>query len=438
MKKVLPGVATVLFAGVSCGRATIDSSPVDGQGALPTAGASGTGGTSTTSSASKRGPLDSATTSAACGDLQHDAELWRRALGDVDALTYTSVATDDAGDVFVASPSAGTTKLNATGDVEWSKPFGSMVAANGGTDVYLAGTFSEGLGVGSCRTGAIGEMDAYVVKLDASGTVLWCSALGASESVTGFAVDPLGRAVVSGPGLGTVALDERGGVEWQRSLSGAVAMDSTGDVLVTGALTGSADFDGEVLESAGGEDVFVAKLDAEGNVVFANRFGDAGVNQTGQGIAVDSHDAILVSGVADGSIDFGGGAITVDAHRCPEETWCKASGFIVKFDASGGYVWSRSRFPVRSLPGIASDSKDEVLVSGAYPGNVPPYRLPLLVEFDSSGEDVARTVRPMSAVTDAGSGYGVAFDRCDNALWSLSAPPVPSMDTRSFLTKLTP
>jgi hypothetical protein len=90
------------------------------------------------------------------------------------------------------------------------------------------------------------------------------------------------------------------------------------------------------------------------------------------------------------------------------------------------------------MPGIASDSHGNVIVSGAYPGNVPPYRLPLLVEFDSAGNDVTRTIRSKSTLTDAGAGFGVAFDPCDNALWSLTAPPSPSMNAPSFLAKLSP
>jgi len=79
-----------------------------------------------------------------------------------------------------------------------------------------------------------------------------------------------------------------------------------------------------------------------------------------------------------------------------------------------------------------------VLVSGAYPGNVPPYRLPLLVELDTDGSDVERPFYVGNATTDAGAGHGVAFDSCDNLLWSFGAPPEPSATSRSFLAKLAP
>jgi hypothetical protein len=215
-------------------------------------------------------------------------------------------------------------------------------------------------------------------------------------------------------------------------------VDSQGNVIVAGAISGTADFGDATLESAGGEDVLVAKLDPRGNYVFAHRYGDAGTVQRGEGVTVDGSDDILVSGVADGSVDFGGGAITARPATCPEETWCRQSGFIAKLDSSGRHVWSRSRFPVRSLRGIATDSRGDVLVSGTLPGNAPPYRLPLLAEFDPDGNDVARPFYTASAVTDGGAGYGVAFDQCDNALWFVTVPPVPSDRAEAFLAKLAP
>jgi len=376
---------------------------------------------------------------AGCGASSPRSPVWRLGLGDVNVLAATSVATDDRGDAFVASTARGVVKLDPSGNIAWSKPFGELVAA-GNSSVYVAGAFSDQTMLDECRLAPVDGTNVYLATLDTNGNVVRCTALGsgASGSVTGLAADPNGGAIVSGPGLGTVKLDPEGHVQWRQSPSGAVAVDTRGNALVTGALTGSAAFGDVTLVSAGGDDVFVAKLDTNGRYVFALRFGDAGTTQSGQGVTSDPAGDVLVSGVADGSIDFGDGAIEIASEACPSEGGCRLAGFVAKLDASGTTLWSRSLGSVRSLPGIASDSHGNVLSSGAYPGNAPPYRLPLLVEFDAAGNELRPPISPEADSTDIGAGYGVAFDHFGDAFWAMNVPPAPGATARSLLTKFGP
>lgn len=374
------------------------------------------------------------------GMPRNGAEVWRQSFGENDALTLSSVASDPDGAAFIAWAGGETFKVAPGGGIAWSKSFGSLVATDRHGNAYVAGTFAGTLDLQTCTLVANSGSDVYVVKLDTSGAILDCTALGGEgeDTVTGLAVGPDGNPVVSALGLGTVKLSA-GRPLWTSELAGHVAVDSQGSVLVTGALTGRVVLRSERLESAGGEDIFVIKLDADGDYVFGLRFGDAGLAQHGDAVTIDPWDNVFVSGVFDGSVDFGGGVLTVSTRSCPAETWCEQAGFVAKFDSAGRHLWSRTRTPVRSLSGIASDSHGNVLVSGAYPGNVPPYRLPLLIEFDSAGNDVVRSERlETGSSTDAGVGHGVAFDPCDNALWSLSLPPAPNANARSFLAKLAP
>lgn len=88
----------------------------------------------------------------------------------------------------------------------------------------------------------------------------------------------------------------------------AVAVDSNGDVIVVGDLGGSADFGGGPILSGGSTDVFVAKLKADGKYLWAKRFGD-GASQSAFGVAVDTSGNIAVSGSFQGTLDFGVGAL---------------------------------------------------------------------------------------------------------------------------------
>ncbi len=74
--------------------------------------------------------------------------------------------------------------------------------------------------------------------------------------------------------------------------------DSQGNVYVTGMFYGTASFGPYVLNSTGGPDLYVAKLDPEGNWLWAVRAGNsvsASVT-TGNGIAVDGSGNVYVGG----------------------------------------------------------------------------------------------------------------------------------------------
>src|SRR5205814_1754525 len=89
----------------------------------------------------------------------------------------------------------------------------------------------------------------------------------------------------------------------------SIAVDGEGDVLVTGEAAGNVDFGGGPLGDAGiGFDIFVVKLDSTGSHLWSKRFGDA-ANQGGAGIAVDAAGGVLVTGFLAGTADFGGGSL---------------------------------------------------------------------------------------------------------------------------------
>jgi hypothetical protein len=210
-------------------------------------------------------------------------------------------------------------------------------------------------------------------------------------------------------------------------------VDAAGNVLVTGAFSGTTDLGGGPLTSAGGRDIFVAKLDTEGGHVWSARFGDAAANQEGQAIGADAAGNILISGVFDGQVDFGTGPLS--AASCPKEVWCLTSGFVVKLEAGGRALWGTARGPVRELSGIAADVDGNVVVSGAEPGGVPSYRMPLLLVFDSEGDELwERGEWPLSGV---GAGRRVAVDPCGDLLWSLSVRPSLDSNEHAYLAKLT-
>ena len=130
-------------------------------------------------------------------------------------------------------------------------------------------------------------------------------------------------------------------VVWATSAGGegldygqAVAVDAAGYSYVTGAFYDSATFaDGEgALTSAGGSDIFVAKYDSSGDLVWANSAGGTSAD-VGYGIAVDADGNSYVTGSITGVATFG----TVQIFGLGAE-----AVFVAKYDSSGNLVWVNS------------------------------------------------------------------------------------------------
>lgn len=86
-----------------------------------------------------------------------------------------------------------------------------------------------------------------------------------------------------------------------------IAVNLSGNVLTTGYIEGVTDFDpseGELnLTAVDEEDIFISKLDGEGNLVWARRIGDEN-SEVGYGIDTDGEGNVIVTGSFQGSVDF--------------------------------------------------------------------------------------------------------------------------------------
>jgi hypothetical protein len=91
-----------------------------------------------------------------------------------------------------------------------------------------------------------------------------------------------------------------------------VAVDSLGEIAIAGYMQGSVDLGTGSLASAGGSDIFVAKYTAGGVPLWSRRVG-ASQDDRAQGIAVDGSGNVYVIGTFQGTVDFGGGAVSSTA-----------------------------------------------------------------------------------------------------------------------------
>jgi len=337
--------------------------------------------------------------------------LWSKRFGDAVAQTASRVAVDAQGNVAILGDfagkvdfgggvltSAGATdvflvKLDSNGAFLWAKSFGNNLAQNGfdvafapNGDVVFTGTFLGAINLGGGALTSAGAADLFVARLDPAGTFLWGKRFGdaVGQAGKGIAVDGQGNVILVGDIAGTVdfgggALISAGGTDvgvikldpagthiysklfgnTAAQTVSRVAVDSVGNLLLTGSAAGKVDFGGGLLSSVGGTDIFVAKLTAGGVHLWSKLYGAAG-NQDGRDIAVDPGGAVLVAGDFTTTADFGGGVLTSAGVT---------DGFLVKLDPFGAHVWSKRLGDVvaQSVAGVAAD-KTGVFAAGTFAG----------------------------------------------------------------------
>jgi hypothetical protein len=293
--------------------------------------------------------------------------LWSLALGT--SAGAWGVSVDSSGDPYVSGSFSGTlalgsvtltsaggndafvAKLDPSGNVLWARSFGGPgdddgygIALDATGAAYVAGRFSNSVAFDSSHTlTSAGDTDAFVLKLDSSGNVVYATQAGGIGHDTGIdvAVDGSGQAYVTGYFSGTASfgsinltsagayagyigqLDGTGNFTWVRPMGGpaatdqsfaqtqGVALDSSGHVFATGTFTGTTAFgdtgDGAgatTLTSIGPTDAFVTSLNAAtGQFLWTEQLGGASSHTHGYGLALDAAGNVYSVGVFGGQGD---------------------------------------------------------------------------------------------------------------------------------------
>jgi hypothetical protein len=139
-----------------------------------------------------------------------------------------------------------------------------------------------------------------------------------------------------------------------------VAADAQGNVLVIGTFTGTIDLGSGPLVSAGGTDIFLAKLDPTGNAVWSKRFGDA-ADQVGGAVAVDPGGSSYITGSVKGTVDFGLGPLSNAGDPLTDT-------FVAGFSPSGTAMFSKRYAATFAQAGtaIAVNAAQEILLGGTF------------------------------------------------------------------------
>lgn len=322
----------------------------------------------------------------------------------------------------------------------YSKASGNSIVVDASGNVYTTGFFESTVdfdpGIGVFELSAIGSNDVFVSKLDPSGNFLWAKQFKTESYTSSIAVDASGNVCITGDFSGTVdfdpaagtsntfyligggmfvcKLDSSGNFLWAKRIAStypeSIALDGLGNVYTTGYFFGVVDFDPGAgileLSSAGGSsysDIFISKLDASGNFVWAKQFNGAATQyRRSNSIAVDVVGNVLTTGNFSGSVDFDPSVSTF--------TLTDGGAFISKLDASGNFVWAK-QFAASSGGAsggtITSDASGNVYIAGGFKGTV---------DFDPSTDIFNLTVSiPDGSDSDA---FISKLDASGNFLWA--------------------
>jgi len=320
--------------------------------------------------------------------------------------TVNLVSSGGFADIFVL-------KLDTNGNFIWVKQFGASSVDDDAiglyidnlSNVYITGYFNGTVdfdpGVGISNLTPTGSSDIYILKLDASGSFVWAKKMGGTlvDQGRGIYVDGLGNVFTVGvfrgtadvdPGASTInltsagsddifisKLDASGNFNWAKSIGStgidfaySISVDASGNIFISGHFNGTVDFDPGVgisnLTSAGGDDIFVCKLDATGNYSWAKRMGSASTDIAYASI-VDASGNFQMTGIFSGTVDFDPGATTTNFTSAG-----LTDIFVCTLDASGNFLRAKTIGGIGNDAGksIAVSSSGSSYISGDYSGTV--------------------------------------------------------------------
>lgn len=148
-------------------------------------------------------------------------------------------------------------------------------------NTYITGHFRQTVDFGGGNITSGGHRDIYVLKVDSTGAFVWVQTYGSTSNLADRGLD--------------------------------IDIDSSSNVYITGYFQGTVDFGNGDITASGGSDIFVLKLDSSGAFQWVYTAGGAG-NDNGKGIAVDTDGNILLTGIFSQTVDFGGGTVSSEGE----------------------------------------------------------------------------------------------------------------------------
>lgn len=196
-------------------------------------------------------------------------------------------------------------KLDATGNLEWRRYFGGtnndrifkVLQAHDGNFLLIGSSESDDFDVNNGN----GSYDVWVIKIDTKGSMLWEKSFGGSGIDNGHAAVKTndGNYLIAGTAISTdgdisnskgnsdawiIKINDSGKLLWEKSFGGsnfdaAWAIDSGKGIFSSYIIAGnSKSSDGDITSNNGENDFWVLKIDTTGKLLFEKSLGGSGLD----------------------------------------------------------------------------------------------------------------------------------------------------------------
>ncbi|RZJ61589.1 MAG: T9SS type A sorting domain-containing protein [Flavobacterium sp.] len=330
--------------------------------------------------------------------------VWAKKIKNNSTATFPSCGIDQNDNIYISGPFGATVdfnpaeainsltssggddsfilKLDSQGNFVWVK---NMTVSSDSSEWIVdikvmpdGSSYSAGYYYGTVTTGTTelvsnGLYDAFVLKMDASGTISWIKGFGSPQGDAAFGIEADANGNVYATGIFSesmnfimgsviatitsagyndmfiVKIDTAGNFVWAKGLGGtaddratSVALDVSGNVYVAGnyksdSITyGQGGDSATLVNSAGSDsDIFIAKIDSDGNYLWAKSIGADGYDSA-ESIAVDSFGKVYTTGSFSKTVDFDQSAATANLTA----TGVLSQTFIYCLDTEGSFVFA--------------------------------------------------------------------------------------------------
>lgn len=270
---------------------------------------------------------------------------------------YTSINLSDTatfhsvnGDTTLTTKGGAIFKLNSSGDFIWSKHFFAQTLSlkvDKNLNIYSVGFFSDtvdfdpGAGIANLIS-SFRSIDIFIQKLDSLGDFIWAKKMGGRYTDEGLTIclDKSGNIFTSGyfkgtvdfnPGSGIASLTSNGNEDifiqklnnsgdflWVKQIGGtsfdhglSIDIDTLGNLYTTGFFINTVDFDPSastfyLSTPAFTSNIFIQKLNNDGNFKWAVKMGGATQTDGGRGFSLttDNDGNLYTTGFFYGLVDF--------------------------------------------------------------------------------------------------------------------------------------
>lgn len=293
--------------------------------------------------------------------------LWSKQLGGSKSESLSSIDTDSSGNIYITGSFGNTITLGTT----------TLTSINGGK--FIAKLNSDGEYVWAIKnTGTDENYFIRDLKSDIHGNVFITGAVRSTTLSFGNLIitTPSNDPTLTDDRVFIIKFDTNGiglwgktGIATQSNVFGtipkSIAPDNNGGAVVCGMFAhNTLSFDSIVLtkttQNNNSHNMFVAKLDSNGNTMWAYNAGTIYQNSTiANAVSVDSNGNVYVGGSFPNTISFGNINLNSNAG---------AQLFLVKYNASGTVLWAKTSGYITNgyttIRTIDTDENNNVYVGG--------------------------------------------------------------------------